>query len=61
MESIKHRVVTYLSKEYKRKLEEFCEDREEKEARAVREIIKQYFDTMKVGAIGSISKTGNNR
>ena len=56
MESIKHRVVTYLSKEYKKKLEEFCEDNEEKEARAVREIIKQYFDSLKVSSIGGMSK-----
>lgn len=38
------RVVTYLSEKYKRMLEEVCQDREEKEAYIVREILKEYFD-----------------
>ncbi len=46
MKSYNQRVVTYLSEKYKQKLEEFCADREEKEALIVREILKEYLDTI---------------
>jgi hypothetical protein len=45
MKSLNKRVVTYLSEKYKKKLEEICQDREEKEALIVREILKGYFDS----------------
>jgi predicted DNA-binding protein len=46
MNNLKKRVVTYLNDKYKQKLEEICDDREEKEALIVREIIKDYLDRM---------------
>jgi hypothetical protein len=45
MKSLNKRVVTYLSEKYKKRLEEICADREEKEALIVREILKGYFDS----------------
>ena len=39
-----HRVVTYLNEKYKNKLRELCEDREEKEATIVRQIIIAFLD-----------------
>lgn len=39
MNARNHRVVTYLSEKYKNRLRELCEEREEKEATIVREII----------------------
>ena len=44
MEHKKNRVVTYLSEKYKNKLQYICSDREEKEAKIVREIIKKFLD-----------------
>ncbi len=44
MNSFNKRVVTYLSEKYKKSLQQLCDDREEKEALIVREIIKEYFD-----------------
>ena len=44
MSTLTNRVVTYLNDKYKKKIEAVCEDREEKEATILREIIKDYFD-----------------
>ena len=44
MNNSNKRVVTYLNEKYKKKLEEICKDREEKEALIIREIVKEYFD-----------------
>jgi hypothetical protein len=47
MNSFNKRVVTYLSERYKKQLQEICDDREEKEAFIVREILKEYFEINK--------------
>jgi len=44
MNSFNKRVVTYLTENYKKKLEQICQDREEKEAYILREIIKEYIE-----------------
>lgn len=44
MESQNNRVVTYLSEKYKARLQDLCQDREEKEATIVREILMNFFD-----------------
>ena len=43
MTKFNHRIASYISAELKKKLDEYCKDREEKRAFIIREIVKDYF------------------